>query len=102
MLITSKKVFKVNILNSFFITILKYQDTGRQHPIPAPGRLETRGPLYLEASLTGLNRPLKRDDPMGEGSTGRVNTNLLALHVFGQRKSNSGFLPFDFARFLEM
>lgn len=90
-----KKKFKRNILNSFFITVLKYQDMGRQHPIPAPVRLEAEGPLYLVGSLTGFNKPLRRDDPI------RANTTLLVLHVLGPGKGNAGFLPFDFAKFLK-
>lgn len=69
----SKKVFKINIVNSFLITVLNYQDVGEQHPTPAPARLEAEGALYLEASLSGFNKPLKQDDltekVLREGST---------------------------------
>lgn len=35
-----KKIFKTNTLNSFFITVLKYQVMGKLPPIAAPVRLE--------------------------------------------------------------
>lgn len=36
----TKKIFNTNILNSFFITVLKYQAMGKLPPIAAPVRLE--------------------------------------------------------------
>lgn len=55
-------IFNINILNSFFNTVLKYPATGKLHPIAAPVRLEAEGPLCLEASLTRSNKTLKKDD----------------------------------------
>lgn len=88
----SKSDNNINILNSFFITVLKYEDRGKLYPIPAPVRLQTEGALCLEASPTRFNKTLKRDDPIRNRSEG-VNTNPLASHVRGPRKSNAGFLP---------
>lgn len=54
-------IFNINILNSFFNTVLK-----KLHPIAAPVRLEVEGPLCLEVSLTRSNKTLKKDDPIGK------------------------------------
>lgn len=66
---------------------------GKLRPSPAPVRLEAEGALCLEASPTRFNKTLKKDDPIGTVLSEGVNTNLLAFHVLGLRKSNAGFLP---------
>ena len=80
----SKKVFKINILNPFFITVLNYQIREGSIPIPALLRLEAESALDLEASLIGFNKPLNRDDPIGKVL--RVNTNSRPFTCLAQGK----------------